>query len=121
MKTGEIKFSELRKFNDKNSVVMIATTFPDGYDFGDVNDFLSVELGFSRGKNLIGVYYISDNVRGKDGRNDWLLEFDHEEVMFNPMARLRFSDLKWTSDFIYNYCKDYLSGVELSNETEEEV
>ena len=107
MKTNPIKFSELEKFNDSNSAVMMATEFPEGFDFKEVDEFLSEELGFSKGKNLIGVHFIDGNVNGDDGRKDWLLEFDHEEVQFNPIARLNFPDLKWTSDFIDNYRKDY--------------
>ena len=110
MKTNSIKFSELQEFNDSNSVVLIATTFPDGFDFSEVDEFLSDGLGFSKGKKLIGVHFITGNVKGEDGRKDWLLEFDHEEIQFNPIARLRFPDLKWTSDFIDNFGRDY--GVE---------
>lgn len=110
MKTNSIKFSELQEFNDSNSVVLIATTFPDGFDFSEVDEFLSDGLDFSRGKKLIGVHFITGNVLGEVGRKDWLLEFDHEEIQFNPIARLRFPDLKWTSDFIDNYSRDY--GVE---------
>ena len=107
MKTNSINFSELEKFNDSNSAVMIATVFTEGFDFSEVGEFLSEQLGFSKGKNLIGVHFIEGNVRGSEGRKDWLLEFDHEEVQFNYLARLRFPDLKWTSDFIVNYRKDY--------------
>ena len=108
MKTNVIQFNELHKFNDSNSAVMIATLFPEGFDFSEVDKFLSEELGFSKGKNLIGVHFIDGNVKGEDGRKDWLLEFDHEEIQFNPIARLRFPDLKWTSDFLVNFKNDYI-------------
>lgn len=107
MRTNKIEFCELGKFNDSNSAVMIATKFPEGFDFKEVDEFLSEELGFSKGKNLIGVHFIEGNVKGEDGRKDWLLEFYHEEIQFNPIARLRFPDLKWTSDFVDNYGDDY--------------
>ncbi len=110
IKTNNVHFSELSQFNDSNSAVLIATTFPEGFDFRKVDEFLSEELGFSKGKNLIGVHFIEGNVKGADGRQDWLLEFDHEEIQFNYIARLKFPDLKWTSDFIYNYQKDYFAG-----------
>ncbi len=113
IKVENIKFSELQKFNDSNSAVMIATVFPEGFDFSEVDEFLSGVLGFSNGKNLIRVHFISDNVKGSKGRKDWLLEFDHEEVQFNPIARLRFPDLKWTSDFVDNFKDDYYSGCEV--------
>lgn len=115
METNSIKFSELQKFNDSNSAVMIATTFPEDFDFSEVDEFLSKELGFSKGKNLIGVHFIEGNVRGDEGRKDWLLEFDHEEVQFNPIARLMFPDLKWTSDFIDIFGKDYRQDYDLDD------
>lgn len=107
MNTNEVSFSELLNYNDSNSCVMIAVEFPEGFDFKEVDTFLSEDLGFSTGKNLIGVHFITGNVRGKDGRSDYLLEFDHEEVQFNPIARLKLPDLKWTSDFVNNYRKEY--------------
>ena len=121
MNTENVKFSELQKFNDSNSAVMIATTFSEGFDFKEVDDFLQYELMFSLGKNLVGVHFIEGNVKGEDGRKDWLLEFDHEERPFNPMARLRFPDLKWTSDFIDNYGGDYRRMEECLNGTSMEL
>lgn len=112
MNTNSVSFSELQKFNDSNSVVMIATEFPEGFDFSKVDEFLSEQLCFSKGKNLIGVHFIEGNVRGADGRKDWLLEFDNEEVQFNPMARLKFPDLKWTSDFIDIFGDDYYKDLD---------
>lgn len=106
MKTNKISFNELYKFNDSNSVVMMATIFPKDFDFEIVNDDLS-EVGFSKGKKLTGVHFITGNVKGGNGRKDWLLEFDNEDVPFNPMARLQIPDLKWTSDFVSNHQKDY--------------
>lgn len=107
MNTQSIKFRDLSNYNDSNSVVLIATIFEEGFDFKQVDDFLQNELCFSTGKNLIGVHFIDGNVKDDDGRKDWLLEFDHEEIHFNPIARLRFPDLKWTSDFIHNFRRDY--------------
>lgn len=109
MKTNTIPFEELGNFNDSNSAVMMATLFEPNFEWSELDQFLSEELGFSKGKNLIGVHRITGNVLGDEGRTDWLLEFDHEEVAFNCIARLRFPDIKWTSDFIYNYAKDFES------------
>ena len=108
IKTDSISFGELGRFNDSNSAVLMAITFPEGFDFNELNEDLSNGLGFSKGKNLIGVHRITDNVLGDDGRTDWLLEFDNEDVQFNYIARLRCGrTLKWTSDFIENYKNDY--------------
>lgn len=108
MKTDNIHFKELDKFNDSNSAVLLGISFEDDNDYNKLNDFLSNEIGFSKGKNLIGVHRITGNVLGDEGRHDWLLEFDNEDVSFNCMARLRYGrDLKWTSDFMDNYKDDY--------------
>ena len=50
-------------------------------------------------------YHIDGN---DNGRSDYLFEFDHPEIAFNPIARLKFPDLKWTSDFVDNFELDYL-------------
>ncbi len=113
MNTTPISFEELRNalrdcsINDSNSAVMIAVVFPDGQDWNEVQDFLSNDLGFSKGKNLIGCRRITGNVLGDGGRTDYLMEFDNPAIPFNPIARLRFSDIKWTSDFVDIFAKDY--------------
>ena len=111
MKTESISFNELKeltKFNDSNSAVLLGFEFEEGDDFSDLNDFLANKLGFSKGKNLIGVHRITGNVLGDEGRHDWVLEFDNEDVMFNCLARLNYGrNLKWVSDFVDNYIGDY--------------
>lgn len=113
MNTTPISFEELRTkeseniINDCNSAVMIAVKFPKNQDWNEVQEFLADELGFSKGKNLIGCRKITGNIHGKRGRSDYLLEFDNPTMPFNALARLRFSDIKWTSDFIDNFRKDY--------------
>ena len=108
MKSNPISFSELSEYNDRNSCVMIALLINNESEVEQINDFLTNELGFSKGKAIVGYHHIEGNVRGKDGRSDYLLEFDHPEIGFNPVARLKFPDLKWTSDFIDNFKKDYI-------------
>lgn len=111
MDTTTISFEDLMtsdKYNDSNSAVIVATLFDENEDWQSVNDFLANQLCFSKGKNLIGVRRITGNVLGNEGRTDNLLVFDNEDVPFNFMARLRFPDIKWTSDFIDNYKKDYI-------------
>lgn len=110
MRTDNIHFKELDKFNDRNSAVLLGIEFEEGDNFSELNDFLANKIGFSKGKNLIGVHRITGNVKGDDGRHDWLLEFDNEDVQFNYLARLQCAHtLKWTSDFIDNYREDYNS------------
>lgn len=111
MKTNPIAFSELRKFNDNNSVVLCGVTLnaESVEDQKLLNEVLS-DNGLSKGKNVIGIHHIEGNVRGEEGRTDWLVEFDNENVSFNPIARLMMGDtVKWTSDFITNFAKDYKS------------
>lgn len=108
MKKNSISFEELSNYNDSNSCVMIALIIDNENEIKAMNEFLSSELGFSKGKNIVGYHHIEGNVRGKDGRSDYLLEFNHPEIAFCPLARLRFPDLKWTSDFIDNYKEDYI-------------
>lgn len=106
MKNNEIQFCDLADYNDSNSCVVVALLFDDS-QVEDFDKFLSEELGFSKGKHIIGYHHLSDNVLGDEGRSDYLFEFDHPEIPFNPIARLRFPDIKWTSDFIDNYRQDY--------------
>lgn len=111
MKTDTISFEELmtsNKYNNRNSAVIVATIFTEDEDWDSVNDFLANLLRFSNGKNLIGVHRITGNIMGDEGRTDYLLEFDNEQVQFNPIARLRFSDIKWTDDFIDNFKHDFI-------------
>lgn len=108
MKKNSISFEELSNYNDSNSCVMIALIIDNENEIKAMNEFLSSELGFSKGKNIVGYHHIEGNVRGKDGRSDYLLEFDHPEIAFSPLARLQSPDLKWTSDFIDIYKKDYV-------------
>lgn len=113
MNTSPISFEELRTkeseniINDCNSAVMIAVKFPQNQDWNEVQEFLADELGFSKGKKLIGCRKITGNMHGNSGRSDYMLEFDNPTMPFNALARLRFSDIKWTSDFIVNFGKDY--------------
>lgn len=107
MNTTPIAFEELFGKNDSETAVMIAVKFPEDQDWNEVQEFLSEEIGFSKGKNLIGCRRILGNILGDEGRSDYLLEFDNPSTQFNPIARLRFPDIKWTSDFVVNYAKDY--------------
>ena len=94
MNTTPIPFADLRNIDVSNTAVMLALYFQE-------------DTGFAPGKNLTGCRRITGNLLGDEGRHDYLLEFDHPEIPFDPIARLKFSDIKWTDDFIDNYAKDY--------------
>lgn len=105
MKNNSISFSELANFNDSNSCVMVALIINDEGEVDEINEYLANVLGFSKGKKIIGYHHIDGN---DNGRSDNLFEFDYPEIAFNPIARLKFPDLKWTSDFVDNFELDYL-------------
>ena len=107
MKSNPISFSELSEYNDSNSCVVLAVLIDNESDVEQMNDFLAKELGFSKGKAIVAYHHIEGNVRGEYGRSDYLFEFDHPEIAFNPIARLRCPYIKWTSDFEDNFRKDY--------------
>lgn len=105
--TTPIPFTELSKYDDASTAVFMAVIFPDNQNWDEVTQFFADGLGFSKGRKIIGCHRITGNNLGDDGRWDYLLEFDHAEIPFNPIARLQCPDLKWTSDFIDNYRKDF--------------
>lgn len=107
MNTTPVAFDELFNMNDSEAAVMIGVVFPEDQDWNEVQDFLANEIRFSKGKNLIGCRRIMGNILGDNGRWDYLLEFDNPIMPFNALARLRFSGIKWTSDFVVNFAKDY--------------
>jgi len=106
----EIKFAELKNFNDSESSVMTGIT-PD-CTVEQVDNFFH-ETGFlNDSQHVTDLYHLSDNVKGEDGRSDILVVHSGGECG-NPMARIQLNcrgfGLKWTSDFIDNYAKDYIS------------
>lgn len=109
-----IKFSDLRKYDDSNSIMFLSIIFPEDQNIADVQSFLDTDLNLiPKDKHVIGWHKLSDNVLGDDGRSDYLIEFDRPDLSINPMARLMYGrDIKWTSDFIDNYKQDYISGHE---------
>lgn len=107
METNSIHFRELKNYNDSNSCVILNLLMNNQNDVTILEKWLT-DAGFSKGKSIIGYHHIEGNVLGYAGRSDYLIEFDHPEIDFNPFARLRMArDVKWTSDFIVNYGCDY--------------
>ena len=105
----EITFAELKNFNDSNSSVIVGVT-PD-CTVEEVDEFFHETGFYNDDQHCVELYHLSDNVRGSESRSDILVVHSGGEPG-NPMARLRLSSifrLKWTSDFIDNYAKDYKS------------
>lgn len=107
MNTTPIPFADLRKIDVSNTAVMLALYVPEDQDWDEANQYFQEDTGFAPGKNLTRCRRITGNILGDEGRWDYLLEFDHPEIPFDPIARLKFQDIKWTDDFIDNYAKDY--------------
>ena len=112
----EIKFAELANYNDSNSLI-IAGVDVDGLTIEEIDEVMHKNWGLlPENKHVIGMAHLSDNVLGEDGRSDILFELSGEGTA-NPMVRLmlrsRGLGVMWTSDFIDNYAKDYLSADEL--------
>ena len=103
----EITFAELKNFNDSNSSVIVGVT-PDCTP-EEIDDFCHEAGFYNDDQHCVELYHLSDNVRGSEGRSDILVAHSGG-APGNPMARLRLAAmLKWTSDFIVNYAKDYKS------------
>ena len=103
----EITFAKLKNFNDSNSSVIVGVT-PD-CTVEEVDDFFHETGFYNDDQHCVELYHLSDNVLGREGRSD-ILVVHSGGAPGNPMARLRLSNmLKWTSDFIDNYAKDYKS------------
>jgi len=110
----KIRFAELANYNDTNSIV-IAGVDVDGLTIEDIDEIMHKNWGLlSEEKHVTGMAHIYDNVLGEDGRTDILFELSGEGIA-NPMVRMQLRaqglGLMWTSDFIDNYAKDYLSEV----------
>ena len=106
----EIKFEDLKNYNDNNSVMLLGMEAT----VEEVNDFFHECGFFSPDKKCIELAHLSDNVKGEDGRYD-LLAILNEEGSCNPIVRLRLNwggiPVKWTSDFKDNYKEDYISQI----------
>lgn len=107
MNTTPISFDDIKKMDYSNTAGIMALHVSASQDWKEANEYFQKDTGFAPGKNLTGCRRITGNILGDAGRHDYLLEFDHPEIPFNPIARLMFSDIKWTGDYIENYAKDF--------------
>lgn len=100
-----IPFAELKNFNDSNSFVWTNLEYNPN-DLPAIEKWLKEEKFLPEKASLKSMKLISGNVLGTEGRTDVLFETT-EETTFHPIVRLQIEGLKWTSDFIPNYGKDY--------------
>ena len=104
-----MKFHELDR--DADALVLVATLMPKTDAevqkmIDDINTFATREIGFFRNDTkVVSIEKIEGNVLGEEGRSDLYLKMNKFDV--NPIARLKFPDFKWVSDFIDNYVEDY--------------
>lgn len=109
-KMKNITFSQLKDYNDSNSIIFMAVIFKSLDDIQKLDEFFHEINLIPKDKHVVDIHFISDNVLGSDGRSDYLIEFDRPDLNVSPMVRLQVgSDIKWTSDFITNFQKDYKS------------
>ena len=107
---GTLGFGELTAgyesglYNDMNSAVFTALSDCDEKTAVEINKFLRDEIRFSQGKELSKVLRLGG---GKGDFTCWLMTFTGPAVPFNPIARLKFTDIKWTGDFIDSFGKLY--------------
>lgn len=109
-------FIELKNLKTP-SMVMVALSFDEKNKdelIKEMNAFFTQELQlFNEGCKITSIEKVSDNVKGKEGRTDVVLHLSEFNV--NPLARLRFPDVKLTEDFLANYASDYISGDDYAN------
>lgn len=75
----------------------------------EMDKWLHREKLIKEDKNVEDVKFLDGNVRGEEGRKDYLIAFDSGISETDPMVRLRMAnDFKWTSEFIVNYADDYI-------------
>ena len=109
IKLSTIKFSELSNYNNWNSIVMMGIYPLNESDINDVCEFFEKQMKLFEDNKVIEIKRIVSDKNIKDTRHrvDWLIVFDKEDTP-NAMARLDYcSWIKWTSDFMENYKKDY--------------
>lgn len=106
MKLKEIAFRDIKQYNDANSLIFMALTL-EQEGTQEVTEFFEKEKLVPAG-SVIEYRNITGNKRGKKGRTDVFIRLK-DETLVNPIVRLKMSEMgvKWTSDFISNFGKDY--------------
>lgn len=125
MKFGTISFDDLLNGNhqspigdmpaftdDVNSCVLVGLEFGDAVNNPDMvaetllDDFK--ECGFvTADVQITHVLRITGNVKGDEGRKDWLVVFD-KDAKYNCLKRSQtYWKVSWVCDFTVNYRRDY--------------
>ena len=118
-----IEFQDLEKYNDTNSFVWLGLLLPNNKKeikalCEEITEWLLAE-GFIKTGKIKNLLNIVGNV--KNDRNDVLVIFNKGCGGLHPLKRLCRDDMKWTSDFIYNYASDYGIVDEYEYDEDEEV
>lgn len=106
-----ISFVELQdklsngEINDVNNPVWMALTASRD-DLQGITEWFR-EIGLIDPNDCVDdIILITGNCLGTQGRTDMLLSITGRGII-NPIVRMQVDGLKWTSDFIHNYRKDY--------------
>lgn len=106
-----IRFNLLEDCVDPTRFIVLAGYIIEEEDLQDIENFFTEVKLIEKGRRLIGAYRILDNVKGDEGRQDWFLEFEKSEHIFNPAVRMHLRangiPVMWVDDFIGNYKQDY--------------
>jgi len=122
-KENQIAFSELKNYNDSNSFVCLGLLIPSTFEeitetCKEMTDWLLSEGLITKGF-VFNVKHITGNIAGEDGRSDVLVILSDDCSGLHPLKRLQTNGLKWTSDFIVNFARDY--GVIVDEYCDEEA
>lgn len=106
MSITTVEFNSLVEFNDTESIVMVAMNAPEDKSslIAEMNEFFISEGIFDQDTEIVDMLEIvnvpSNNPFHKV--TNWLLILKSDKGVL-PLGRLKFPDLKWTSDFVSNF------------------
>lgn len=100
-----VTFKDLYKISDNHLIMMGLSLSEKKYDetLIEINDFFHEMNIINNDGNLIQIRKISGNLTR---RHDFVFDFSPNTTI-SPVGRLLMSDLKWPSDFVYNFFNDY--------------
>lgn len=107
METKKINFNEISNFFDDSKGIIMTALDLTNEDIPMIDEFFHKNHLVSDEAVLLNVYFVIGNVKGEEGRKDWL--FEYKNAKFNPMVRLRMAEIgvTWICDYLENYKKDY--------------